>query len=61
VSVTGNIKAFVFGHRVHDGLGSPPRTCSPRCRAKRHRLRQADKVREARELLEAALKRLEAK
>jgi len=33
--------------------------CSGRCRAKRHRHRQAAKVREVRALLEAALKRLE--
>jgi predicted nucleic acid-binding Zn ribbon protein len=33
--------------------------CSPRCRGKRHRVRQAAKVREVRELLEAALRRLE--
>jgi predicted nucleic acid-binding Zn ribbon protein len=33
--------------------------CSGRCRAKRHRRRHAAKLREVRELIEAALKRLE--
>jgi predicted nucleic acid-binding Zn ribbon protein len=33
--------------------------CSPRCRAKRHRQDREAKVREVRELLVAALKRLE--
>jgi len=37
----------------------PAGACSPRCRAKRHRRRQAARAREVRELLEAALKRLE--
>ena len=46
---------------VCGGLRKPSRAvCSPRCRAKRHRLRQAARVREVMELLEAALKRLGA-
>ena len=57
------------GGRTPDPVSSPcsmcgrPRkptqeVCSPRCRAKRHRLRQAARVREVMELLMAALKRL---